>query len=86
MHLLAGFALATVLTYLSVGEWSPAHQPRIHRREGGDPEEPNNIFQCSAGKNLADPVSDIILKFIGELSPVRPSRRELSQPASLPHH
>ncbi len=86
MDLLARLAMATVLTYLSVGESSTAHQPRIHSREGGDPEGPNNIFQCSADKNLADPVSDIILKFIGQLSRVRPSRRELSQPASLPHH
>lgn len=86
MHLLAGFALATVLTHLSVGAWSPAHQPCILRREGDEPAEPNNISLCPAGKDLAGTVSDIVLKFIGELFRVRPLRRELSRPSCLPHH
>jgi hypothetical protein len=34
-------------------------------REGGEPEELNDILHCSAGKDLSATVSDVVLKFMG---------------------
>ena len=54
-------------------------------REGDEPEEPNDILRRSAGKELAATDSDVVLKFIGQLSHLRSSLRELFRPTSLPH-